>query len=427
MQSSHVYTPVDGKITKVDINFPMSVESQLDMSGVAKVSGALAGVIIQVEELLEDIDDSSGTASLNENRKYYNDLKPLRVAVVQISSELQALLGENYPAITENKVEKILKQSKETLGTLKKIVVGGDGEIAKETEREKLVEQEKQFHEIKAREFAFNKILNELKLTGDNLIHSYDVTKDNDNIADYIVLKRKEMKATYSADFERMKMLLDRLFEFTDVVFADKEKVINYYVQRINDLQKLKYAFENKLIADLETNDLTEQKMKYAHSTKFNFKFSGSLDRNMDYYTFKTKFTKAYTNHPKNLLVEIITSNHLEGKARECVGSLEDIEEIWQRLKDNFGNTELMLQHHFKKLSQLGLMKTQKSFDSKKLYVQSLVNVMQDVLDLATEHDLTGNLHYGTQLQKVIALLDVHIQNKWYEILAQNVVAKTAR
>ena len=82
MQSSHVYTPVDGKITKVNFNFPMSVDSQLDLSGgVAKVSGALAGVIFQVEELLEDIDDSSGTASLNEIRKYYNDLKPLRVAV----------------------------------------------------------------------------------------------------------------------------------------------------------------------------------------------------------------------------------------------------------------------------------------------------------------------------------------------------------
>ena len=95
MLRSHVYTPVAGKITKVNINFPMSAESQLDMSGVAKVSSALAGVIFQVEELLDEIDDSSGTASLNENRKYYNDLKPLRVAVVQISSELKILLGES--------------------------------------------------------------------------------------------------------------------------------------------------------------------------------------------------------------------------------------------------------------------------------------------------------------------------------------------
>ena len=63
------------------------------------------------------------------------------------------------------------------------------------------------------------------------------MTKDNNNIADYIVLKREEIKATYLFDFERMKMLLDRSFEFTDVVFADKGKVINYHVQRSNDLQ----------------------------------------------------------------------------------------------------------------------------------------------------------------------------------------------
>ena len=72
-------------------------------------------------------------------------------------------------------------------------------------------------------------------------------------------------------------------------------------------------------------------------------------------------------------------------------------------------------------------MKTQKSFDAKKLYIQSLINSMQDVLDLAEEHGLTGTVHYGTQLQKIINLLDSHLQDKWYEILAQNVVAKPNR
>ena len=92
----------------------------------------------------------------------------------------------------------------------------------------------------------------------------------------------------------------------------------------------------------------------------------------------------------------MVKNNHLSGKAKECVGSLTDMDNIWKRLKDNFGNTEQMLLHHFGKINKMGPMNRRKSYTDKKHYVQTLVNSMQDAIDLATEHDLTGELHYGT-------------------------------
>ena len=81
----------------------------------------------------------------------------------------------------------------------------------------------------------------------------------------------------------------------------------------------------------------------------------------MDVYTFKTKLTKAYINHLKSLHVDFLENNHLQGKAKDCVGSLEDLNEIWVLLLSNFGDTEKMPRYQFKKVSQLGLMKSQKT------------------------------------------------------------------
>ena len=74
------------------------------------------------------------------------------------------------------------------------------------------------------------------------------------------------------------------------------------------------------------------------------------------------------------MLVEWLVNNHLEGRAKDCVGSLDDIDEIWARLKKTFGNTEQMLLHYFGKLNKLGHMSKLKSFTAKKHYVQTLIN-----------------------------------------------------
>ena len=152
----------------------------------------------------------------------------------------------------------------------------------------------------------------------------------------------------------------------------------------INKLERMKVEFEVKLHSDLELFDLTDQKLKLATSTKVDIgKYSGSLEKGMDFYMFKSKFLRAYSNHPKSLLVKWLVKNHLEGKARECVGSLEDLDEIWERLKSNFGDTRELLMHQFKKITQLGPMHKHKNFELKKHYIQKLFNIMQDVYDIA--------------------------------------------
>ena len=83
-----------------------------------------------------------------------------------------------------------------------------------------------------------------------------------------------------------------------------------------------------------------------------------------------------------------------------------------------------MLMYYFGKINKLGI---QKSFTAKKHYLQGLINAMQDVLDLAVEHDSVGELHYGPQLGKIVGLLENYLQSGWYKIITEENVTKPNR
>ena len=396
-------------------------------ANMSKVSGTLAGLLFQLDELLEDVADPS-KFGIQEIRDYHDELKSLRIQIVTVSSELSSLTGEDYPKKTDSQVKKALSVSKDCIKLLKETASATEQRKQSADTEEKNVIKEKKSQEMDGRKFAFNSMLSEIGTITASLIDKYNIHDDEEEIDSNMILKRKENKSNYAADVQRVKLLVDRLLNYTDIVFEGKDEVLQNHYKKLNALEKMKVEFEEKLRLDLEEYDLSDRKLKLAAVTKVNIgKFNGSLEKGMDFYTFKSKFLKAYASYPKALLVEWLTNNHLEGKAKDCIGSLDCVNEIWKRLENNFGNTEEMLQHQFKKINQLGPMRLQKSYESKKHYLQCLVNVMQDVLDLATEHDLLGEIHFGCQLQKVASMLESDIETKWYTIVAEEELKKQDR
>ena len=408
---------------------PASLDSTVAVEGMAseKVYGQLNGLIFQMRELMEDLEDLE-YVSFEKMKSGADEMKALRVEIYSMNSELLALQGKAYNEETDKSVSESLVVSKKRLKEIELAISIAAAEEKKQDFLLKDQDQKIKVAEASSRRFAYETVLKELISLINLLVERYDIAGDAANLTKEIVLKRKEMKKSYSADYERIKVLIDRLLSFTDVVLDGKEVVINAQILKLSGLTESKLAFEEKLIQDLERFDLTDEKLKLATQTKVNIgKFSGSLEKGMDFYTFQSKFLRTYAQYPKGLRVEWLINNHLEGRAKECVGSLDDLEEIWNRLRNNFGNTDMLLEHQFTKVYQLGPMRNQKSYEQKRHFLQSLINSVQDVTDIATEHNLKGVLQFGDQLQKIVEMLDMHMQNNWYKGIAEDDVPKEQR
>ena len=72
----------------------------------------------------------------------------------------------------------------------------------------------------------------------------------------------------------------------------------------------------------------------------------------------------------------------------------------------------------------MGPMHKQKGFECKRDYLQKLVNTLEDVYNLAVEHDLTGELYYGNHLPRIVSLLESHTQTKWYKLVVDEKLTK---
>ena len=131
-------------------------------------------------------------------------------------------------------------------------------------------------------------------------------------------------------------------------------------------------------------------------------KFIG-YEAEIDIYTFISDFEKLYSDHvPKSLQPDFVKNNYLGNHALELVKNVNDIDEIWVRLKDAFGDRKLLLSQKLATLTSIDM----KVKDSTKITesLSKIVNTMRDLMVLAATHNIENELYYGDAL--------THLSNK---------------
>ena len=427
---SDTVSPVEDTLI-ADLKLIEEETSKIEMaSALRKLAADLETILFQITEIHEEMNDV-GQLSHSALTQMHGELKELRVRMVNVNKEIE--LAHDNEFNYGERVQRVLEDSKKDLRSLKLNLSSFDikqekiqAEKENSAKEEKLILVEQKRAEDYSKTLAFQRSVQEIEGMYASLLDTYSLNNLGTSRSE--MLRRDKEKSAVAVEFNRMRDRIDKLILQTNANVDRKEETLDQLIKYVRKIETCKQSYENKIYEDLVDNDLTEDKLKLAEATKINIgKFSGRLDTGDDFYTFKSKFVKAYDNHPKSLMVEWLKNNHLEGHAKEVVGSLDTMDEIWVRLQSNFGNTELMLMFHFAKINKMGPMFRHKSFNSKKIYVQSLINVMQDVLDLATEHDLLGELNYGLQLGKVVGLLENQYQNGWYKVITEENVTKPHR
>ena len=143
-------------------------------------------------------------------------------------------------------------------------------------------------------------------------------------------------------------------------------------------------------------------------------KFCG-YDFKLDIYTFQDLFEKLYLKaYPKSALPDLLKNNFLEGAALMLVRDVIDIDDLWKRLKDAYGDSKLLLR---KKLSELNSVEnTSKARNPSKGIdlLSQLINLMKDLLQLSKRHDIENHLFYGDGLDRIYRLMGEGRVSRWF-------------
>ena len=219
----------------------------------------------------------------------------------------------------------------------------------------------------------------------------------------------------------------EKVTEFSQFVSSCPEKVERMCEETISMREalnrKVTFLFEetNRLILK---NDISEEKLRNAAKLKIDLERFSGYESNIDIYTFKEEFKKLIEpTVQKKLLPDYLKKNYLCGSAYTLVAKLNEVETIWEKLINVFGNTHLLLQNKLstlEKFSHLGKLKD----DEKVVFALSeLLNIMEDLSNLALTYKLEGNLYYGGGLQRILKLIGEYRKRNFLRSIAKKKLA----
>ena len=220
-----------------------------------------------------------------------------------------------------------------------------------------------------------------------------------------IMEKQKDIKVL-DTEFNKILDLITELIKCSPPDYNQTEAVLERASAGKEILKKLKYVYQINLEKELKCRDLSAEKVKNASLLKLEVpKFHG-YDSKLDYYSFKSEFDKLIVPriHAK-LLPDYLKNNYLEGPALELVKNIEEIEQIWERLKTSFGNVSTLLSKKLGKVNKtypLWKIKNDEKFIE---IAPKLINEMKELYDLAGKHKIGHILFHPCNLAKIYELI----------------------
>ena len=237
--------------------------------------------------------------------------------------------------------------------------------------------------------------------------------QDLESLSDYQILQVSQ-KCNHESELNE---ILSKITDLTGLVPKGGDEV-RKLLDRVTTMKNASVVsrkkFADKLRKIVLEKDITPDKLRNACSLKIELpKFSG-YDSSMDFYTFKTQFqTLVEPRNQKPYLADVLKRNYLSGSASKLVEKETDYAKIWERLKESYGNTRLMLQNKVGVLDKIGGLWHVKGDEKIVLALASLTNAMSDLSSLAEKHGLEGQLYEGGALEKVMHLIGRDRQRKF--------------
>ena len=208
---------------------------------------------------------------------------------------------------------------------------------------------------------------------------------------------------------------IKELISYKDV---DSEYQINQITDQYDQLCSAKSKYVKFIVAEADARELSKSELFNAGKLNIQLeKFSG-FDSKNDIYTFQSEFIDLNQLTPKRYLARKLKNNHLQGPALALVKNVDDIEEIWYRLKEAYGDPKFLLKKKLSEFDSVSDLWKARHPEKVSNFLSKLINIMRDLMKLADDHRIEERLYSGEGLDRIYQLMGDERLTQWLKHIA---------
>ena len=389
---------------------------------------------IHIQSDLDDFFDTFDITTLvdeDEIVPYITQLGDLKRNFRRVFSELKVAEGENfatkYPDYDKDMLHcnQKFKDASSKMSDLKsERKTAEEKKIKIDTAAElKLVEDEQ-----KARIDLEQKNIKDLLDCANNLKFEIQVRYDTfhnkcsmnlDDLNDYEILDIKKCEGDRHLE---LRELIDKVSAFEKFVLPCGKAAhdLRQNVREIRDGSKKDLDdFLENLATVIKGRDISEAKLKNSKDLEIKLPEFRGYASDIDIFTFRSEFKKLVEPFlRKPVWATFLKNNALKGPAHSLVAKIDDIDIIWKKLTDSYGDTRTLLQNKLGTLKKFNLDKTK---DDEKIAwtITKLLNVMSDLQKLAEDYNLKEDLYYGGGVHQILNLMGTDRERKFIKSVSR--------
>ena len=266
----------------------------------------------------------------------------------------------------------------------------------------------------------------ELDIRYDTLLGKLEI--DLDKLNDFEILDLKKQEPSLHVE---LREFIDKVSEFNKFVLECGDTTASLSKDASAKCDACNSAMSHYLdrVSEIITEkDISEKKLSSSASLNLDFeKFSG-YDAPMDIYTFKSDFEKLLQpDIRKGMLGDYLKKNCLTGAALNLVSKIEEVDKIWEKLIEVYGNSSLLLQRKLLSLGKFSNLEKIKDDEKMVHSLTKLINTINELRKLAADFSLENDLYYGVGLQKILELLGEKKRRKFVRSIAQETINGEAK
>ena len=326
------------------------------------------------------------------------DLQRLRFKI--LNSLKDSTLHQTEISDTEVKVKENIARLKDKQSDLKKKLADERQESLKDE-----IAKEKMDHEavLEEQSLKFDHLFKEIEIRCDAFEYKVDV-KSIPTLTNHQLMDAEKRLFDIDKDFSE---ILDKITYFAGKSSSEisKEKVLKIEVKR-DSMTTSKKEYFKSVKDEIRERDISEEKLKNALSLNFELpKFSG-YDSQLDIFSFKKEFRKLVEPYISKIhWADSLKWKYLTGQALTLVESLTDVEKIWKKLEETFGDVQLLLQNKLISLGKCENLSEIKSDEKRITSISSILNGMSELSTLAKTHKIENELFFGGGVEQVLSLM----------------------